>query len=159
MNKVSRGYSGLAIYHPKHGVNVGSLFRTAYILGINFVNIIGKNQSRDLKQSSDTTKSIRHIPFTRYITFEDFYRFMPYGCQLVGVELDKKAVPVSDFQHPERAIYLLGAEDYGIPPRVLSRCHSVVQLPGKYCLNVAVAGSIILFDRINKRGLVSYENH
>lgn len=51
----------------------------------------------------------------------------------------------------KRAIYLLGAEDTGIPDNILNDCDSIVQLPGNYCLNVAVAGSIVLYDRNSKR--------
>lgn len=51
--------------------------------------------------------------------------------------------------HPLRALYLLGAEDHGLPPEVLARCHEVVQVPSPspYSLNVAVAGSLVLYDR------------
>ena len=50
-------------------------------------------------------------------------------------------------EHPERAAYLLGAEDHGLSPAVLAMCHRIVVLPGRHCLNVAVAGSLILYDR------------
>ncbi len=54
------------------------------------------------------------------------------------------------FTHPERAIYLLGAEDTGLPESVQSLCQSIIHIKSPMCLNVAVAGSIIMYDRISK---------
>ena len=35
---------------------------------------------------------------------------------------------------------------------VLARCKETVQIQGDYCYNVAVAGSIVMYDRGVKRG-------
>lgn len=71
-------------------------------------------------------------------------------CRLIGVELDNSSIKIKDFVHPERCIYLLGAEDNGLTKLAINKCHSLVQLPGDYSMNVAVAGSIVMFDRLNK---------
>ena len=57
---------------------------------------------------------------------------------------------LKEFHHPERAIYLLGAEDHGIPPAILKKCQHTVSLKSvrTESFNVAVAGSIIMYDRI-----------
>ena len=102
------------------------------------------------KQTSDVLKTWARIPLFHYDDFEDFRKNLPYDCQLVGVELDEKAVPLHEFKHPKRAVYLLGAEDNGLPPKVLEECHHLVQLPGTNSLNVAVTGSIVLNDRVVK---------
>jgi tRNA G18 (ribose-2'-O)-methylase SpoU len=59
-------------------------------------------------------------------------------------------VPLEKFKHPERCIYLLGAEDHGIPPEIMDKCNGSVQLLGDYCMNVATAGSIVMYDRAVK---------
>jgi tRNA G18 (ribose-2'-O)-methylase SpoU len=59
-------------------------------------------------------------------------------------------MPIADFKHPERCIYLLGAEDSGLTKEAINKCHEIIILPGTFCLNVSVAGSIVLFDRIQK---------
>jgi tRNA G18 (ribose-2'-O)-methylase SpoU len=56
------------------------------------------------------------------------------------------------FRHPDRAVYLLGNEQIGLSKRVLSQCHSLISLPGHFSLNVAVAGSIVMYDRVSKGG-------
>ena len=110
-----------------------------------FIFTIGK---RWPKQGSDTVKAWRHIPLYEYDTLDDFK--VPNDCSLVAVEQTSRSRDVRDFKHPERAIYLLGAEDRGVPQDLLKRADSVVEIPSERCLNVAVAGSIILYDRLAK---------
>jgi len=142
-----RGHFGIGIYHSEYVVNVGTLWRSAHVLGANYLFTIGKRWPH---QASDTTKAWKHIPLFEFLTFEDFREHLPYGTRIVAVELDDAALPIANYCHPERCAYLLGAEDHGIPADVLSRCDEIVQLPGAYCLNVAVAGSLVMYDRLSK---------
>lgn len=144
-----RGYFGIGILNPKTEENIGTLWRSAYIMGASFIFTIGK---RYKKQASDTPQSWKHIPLYNYETFEEFYKTMPYDCRLVGVELDNKSVAIEEYKHHERCIYLLGAEDHGLTKEAIDKCHELVILPGDICLNVSVAGSIVLYDRILKAG-------
>lgn len=145
---MARGYFGIGIEKTKNELNIGTLWRSAFILGASFVFTIGKRYKR---QSSDTTESWRHIPLYHYQHVDELYGSgIPYDCLLVGVELDEKAKPIKDFVHPQRAIYLLGAEDNGLSKESIERCHRLIVLPGEFSMNVAVAGSIVMFDRINK---------
>lgn len=141
---MSRGFFGIGVYHPKTSVNVGTLWRSAHLLGASYIFTIGP---RYRKQSSDTMQTPRHIPLLNFETFEDFRRHLPEGCRLVAVELTDDAVDLAEFKHPQQACYLLGAEDYGIPKDVLARCHGVVRLRGEHSMNVAVAGSIVMYHR------------
>jgi len=87
----------------------------------------------------------------QFETVEDLKSHLPFSCPIVGIELDDRAKPLSKFTHPERACYLLGAEDHGLPANVLEACHHLVQIDGlRMCLNVAVAGSMVLYDRVSR---------
>lgn len=148
MTERVRGYYGIGIEHTKSECNIGTLWRSAFLLGASFIFTIGK---RYKKQSSDTLCTWRHLPLYHYETIEQFYETaLPYDCMLIGVEMDERSVSISDFDHPQRAIYLLGAEDHGLTKATMSRCHQLIVLPGEFSMNVAVAGSIVMFDRINK---------
>ena len=140
-------YFGIGIIQHKRGHNIGTLWRSAYILGASYIFTIGKSYK---KQTSDVLKSWREIPLFHYDDFDDFYKHIPYNSKLVGVELDERAEMLSEYTHTPRAVYLLGAEDNGLQPEVLDRCHELIQLPGTNSLNVAVAGSIVMHDRISK---------
>ena len=144
---MKRGYFGIGVYHIKSEINVGTLWRSAYNLGADFIFTIGR---RYKKQSSDTTKTFRHIPLYHYLTFEEFSKARPLGATLIGVEQSEKSKELKSFSHPEQTIYLLGAEDNGIPEEILKKCNQVVQIDTPMCLNVSVAGSIVMYDRKNK---------
>lgn len=143
------GYSGIAIYHPKSEINVGTLWRTAFLYDAAFLATIGH---RYHKQASDTPGTSNHIPLFAYASFDEFYANLPHDCQLVGVELDDTAIALTNFIHPQRCVYLLGAEDHGIPGKILDRCHQKVMIPTprEWSMNVSVAGSLVLFDRHSK---------
>lgn len=145
---LKRGYFGIGVHQPKWEENIGTLWRSAFIFGASFIFTIGK---RYHKQPTDTPKSTKHIPLYNYENYEDFMKHLPENCKLICVELDEKSQPLNKFVHPERAIYLLGAEDYGIPKNILKE-NLIVQIPTEkeFSLNVAVSGSIILSDRYLK---------
>lgn len=143
-----RGYFGIGIYHGKNSENLGTLWRSANILGADFIFVIGK---RYQKQCSDTMKTPRHIPLFHYDDWDDFIKHIPYDCPVVAIELAENAIPLERYYHRERCVYLLGAEDHGIPPEVLKKCVDTVQLAGDCCMNVSVAGSIVMYDRQAKR--------
>lgn len=141
---MKRGFFGIAMYNTKTPSNWGTLLRTANLMEADFIATIGKRYNH---QCSDTLKTPRHIPMFHFKTFEDFKKHLPYDCRLVGIELDDRAKDLAEYSHPERACYLLGAEDHGIPEKVLQDCHDVVKLRGRYSMNVSVAGSIVLYHR------------
>ncbi len=145
---MSRGFFGIGVWHPKMELNIGTLWRSANIMGASFIFTVGK---RYKKQCTDTLKTTRHIPLTHYDSIQDLYSHLPHGCQLVGIEIIESAIPLEEFQHPQQVAYLLGAEDHGLDGEALRKCHQVVRLRGDRCLNVAVAGSIVMYDRMNQR--------
>jgi len=140
-------YYGIGIYNCKKEVNVGTLWRSAFILGAAYIFTVG---ARYKHQSSDTVKAYRSIPFFQFDTFDDFKKHLPRECVLVGIEIAENSEMLARFAHPKQACYLLGAEDNGIPIIALEQCHKVVRLPGDYCLNVSTAGSIVMYDRITR---------
>lgn len=146
-----RGYFGVGVYHPKYGVNVGTLWRTAHVLGGAFLFTIGRRYQR---QASDTLHSSRHLPLYHYADFETFRAHLPYGCRIVGVELTAAADLLDTYQHPPKAVYLLGAEDQGLPQPILRGCHELICLRGRYCLNVATAGSIVIYHRTLRQEVI-----
>jgi tRNA G18 (ribose-2'-O)-methylase SpoU len=141
------GYYGVGCLNMKASVNYGTLFRTAQILDADFIFLIGKRFKR---MSSDTMNSSRHMPLFEYETFEEFNKHRPNGCKLIGIEITESAKPLKGFSHPKQACYLLGAEDNGLSKEAIQSCNEIVYLEGERSMNVSVAGSIVLYDRIMK---------
>jgi tRNA G18 (ribose-2'-O)-methylase SpoU len=146
---MTRGFYGVAVYRPKTANNIGSLWRSSVLFGAAFMGTVGHRYQR---QPSDTVKATHNTPLVHYTDFDDLVEHLPHGCPIVGVELDPRAVPLGQFVHPLRALYLFGAEDNGLPPAVIDRCHYLLQIPTAVptSMNVACAGSIVLSDRYSK---------
>jgi tRNA G18 (ribose-2'-O)-methylase SpoU len=142
-----RGYFGIGIYRGKSTHNIGTLWRSAGQLGASFIFTVGQRYKH---QASDTCKTWRHVPLIEVATMEELLAMLPYSCRIVGVEMGGK--PLAQFSHPERALYLLGAEDHGLPATVTAQCHSVVSLESvrTESYNVAVAGSLVMYDRFRQ---------
>lgn len=139
-----RGFCAIGIERTKTPMNVGTLWRSAVCLGADFIFTIGR---RYPSQASDTVKSWRHVPMFEYADLDDFLSHRPFDVPLVGVELHAEARPLETFTHPERALYLLGPEDGNLSQKAIDHCQHLVQFTSAYCLNVAAAGSVVLYDR------------
>lgn len=143
----SNNFFGIGILNNVDGLNIGTLWRSAFIMGASFIFTIDKKYK---PESSDVTRAWTKIPLYHYQTIDDLKSHLPYSTKLIAVEINAESIPLAQFEHPNRAIYLLGNEQSGLSKKVLSECHSIVSLPGNFSLNVAVAGSILLYDRLSK---------
>jgi tRNA G18 (ribose-2'-O)-methylase SpoU len=139
-----RGYFGLGVEGLSKPMNAGNLFRSAHAFGASFIFAIGGTYSA-AAQASDTSDAPGHVPFYSFADVESMR--LPSGCKLVGVELLDEAVDLPSFRHPLRAAYVLGPERGSLSPGLVSRCDHIVKVPTRFCINVAVAGAIVLYDR------------
>lgn len=152
VSSVTDGYFGIGIYCPKHPHNVGTLWRSAHQMGASFLYTVGTRNP--WASSADTIKAWRSVPAWRYSAWGDFLAAAPFQAKLVAVEFGPVGgVALAEFEHPERAIYLLGAEDHGLPDHIVRACHCCVHIESEReeSFNVAVAGSIVMYDRLIKR--------
>lgn len=144
------GSFGVGVWHPKSEVNIGTLWRSAFQLGASFVFTIGRRYRR---QASDTYSTPHNVPLWHFETLDELK--VPHGHELVAVEFCAGSSGLPEFGHLAQAVYLLGAEDHGLPAHVLARCHRAVSIPcapGRpQSFNVAVAGSLVMYDRLAKR--------
>ena len=146
----TRGYFGLGVHGISKPMNVGNLVRTAHAFGASFVFLIDPQVSMREVGIGDTSKTARSMPL---YTFESIdHMVLPRGCRLVGIEFLQDAVDLPSFHHPRQALYLLGPELASLPDDVLGRCDHVLRIPTRFCVNVATAGAIVLYDRVLSQG-------
>lgn len=141
----------IGIDHPKNVDNLGTLWRSAYNFNAGMIFTIN---CRYKPQSSDTQKTYRHVPLINYEDHSTFFESIPYSWEPIIVELCHEAEPLKKFIHPRSAVYILGAEDHGVGKEILSKPYKriFIEAHKEQSLNVAVAGSIIMYDRFVKRG-------
>ena len=147
INNLEQGFFGIGIQNGKTPENLGVLWRSAQNMGASFIFTIG---NRYAKQACDTHKAVGAMPYFHYENFDDFFKNLPKGAMLVGVELDEKSEQLEKFKHPRRCVYLLGAEDHGLSKIAKEKAHYLVKFKSVLSLNVSVAGSIVMYDRQTK---------
>jgi tRNA G18 (ribose-2'-O)-methylase SpoU len=146
----SRGYFGIGVEGVSKSANVGALLRTAHAFGASFCFIAGAGFDARAGRLADTADTSGHVPLWHFAGADAVV--LPRRCVLVGVELLDDATDLPSFRHPLHAAYVLGPERSGLSPAMLQRCRHVVRIPTRFALNLAVAGALVLYDRLLQHG-------
>jgi tRNA G18 (ribose-2'-O)-methylase SpoU len=146
----SRGYFGIGAEGVSKSANIGALLRTGHAFGASFCFTIGTGYDSRAARTADTADTPLHVPMWRYSTVAELS--LPRGCALVGIELLADAIDLPSFRHPLSAAYVLGPERAGLSAALLGRCDHVIRIPTRFALNLAVAGALVLYDRLLQHG-------
>lgn len=141
-----RGYFGIGVEGSNKVMNAGNLLRTTHAFGGSFFFFVQPTLDMQQLEQSDTARSTGEMPVYRFNSANDL--FLPRGCKLVGVELTDDAIDLPRFYHPKQAAYVLGPEKGNLSPEMQSRCDYMVKIPMKFCVNVGIAGSLVIYDRL-----------
>ena len=144
-----RGYFAIGAERISKPMNLGNLLRSAHAFGAKFFFTIGAHR-RAFDAKSDTSKAAHHLPVYHWASADEMA--LPLHCKLVGVELIEGAIDLPSFQHPLHAAYVLGPELGALSGGLLSRCDYVIKIPSAFCINVAMAGAIVMYDRVRSLG-------
>ena len=140
-----RGYFGIGVAGISKAMNVGSIMRSAHAFGASFLFTIAAAYEKEQGRKSDTSAAWQHLPLHEFDDVGALH--LPHECTLVGVELIDGAVDLPSFRHPRRAAYVFGPERGGLAPDLVARCAYVVRIPTAFSVNVAIAASIVMYDR------------
>jgi tRNA G18 (ribose-2'-O)-methylase SpoU len=146
----TRGYFGIGAEGVSKSANVGALLRTGHAFGASFCFTVGTGWDARAARTADTSHTELHVPMWRYPSITEMS--LPIGCVLVGIELLDDAVDLPSFRHPLNAAYVLGPERAGLSGALLQRCDHVIRIPTRFSLNLAVAGALVLYDRMLQHG-------
>lgn len=144
-----RGYFAIGAERISKALNLGNLMRSAHAFGASFTFTIGATYHA-LEARADTSKGGWHLPHFNWSSVDELR--LPHGCKLVGIELDETAIDLPSFRHPLRAAYVLGPERGSLSAALLNRCDYVVRIPTAFSINVAMAGAIVMYDRVRTLG-------
>ena len=145
----TRGYFAIGAERMSKALNLGNLMRSAHAFGAHFTFTVGATYHA-LEARADTSKGRDHLPHYNWQSIGEMS--LPQGCVLVGIELTEDAIDLPTFKHPLRAAYVLGPERGALSPEMLSACKFVVKIPTRFCVNVAMAGAIVMYDRVKAMG-------
>jgi tRNA G18 (ribose-2'-O)-methylase SpoU len=145
-----RGYFGIGVEGISKPLNVGNLLRSAHSFGASFFFTVNPTVDMQAMRVSDTSGAFDHIPVYDFKSPDDMQ--LPRNVSMVAVELVEGAVELPSFRHPLRAVYVLGPEKNNVSPQMLERCAHVIKIPMKFCINVGVAGALVMYDRLISMG-------
>lgn len=145
-----RGYFGIGIEGVSKEMNMGNLFRTAHAFGASFAFTVAAAYRQRVGGRSDTSDSPGNMPFYAFPDAPSL--LLPSRCKLVGIELLDEAVDLPSFRHPSQAAYVLGPERGELSAEIQERCDFVIKIPSSFCINVGVAGAVVMYDRIRSMG-------
>jgi tRNA G18 (ribose-2'-O)-methylase SpoU len=132
--------------------NVGTLVRTAHAAAAGEVILLGDREwNVEAARTAENYTEIVQLPAEPGALLAHLDRA---DWSLVSIELAEGSVNLFEASYPERPCFLLGAELGGIPDELLERSDLIVQIPQwglVPCLNLAVAGSIVVYDHLAKR--------
>ncbi len=146
----SRGYFGIGAEGVSKSANMGALLRTGHAFGASFCFTIGGGWDARAGRRADTADTPSHVPLWRFPDVPGIH--LPRECVLVGIELLDDAVDLPSFRHPLNAAYVLGPERDGLSAALRAECRHVVRIPTRFALNLAVAGALVLYDRLLQHG-------
>jgi tRNA(Leu) C34 or U34 (ribose-2'-O)-methylase TrmL len=107
----------------------------------------GPRPERLSRLATDPQRVWRHIP---HVLVPDVFDALPYGCVPVAVDLIEGAKSLVNYDHPQRAFYVFGAEDSTLGKSITDRCRDVIYIPTNRCMNLAASVNVVLYDRLAK---------
>lgn len=145
----------LIAHNIRSAENVGSLFRTADALGVARIILAGYTPGIDhhkvkktalgaeitvqSEQQTDISKVLENLKLEGY--------------DIIGLEIDPRAVKLSEFKPASQKVaLLLGNEVEGIPAHLRDACDALVCIPmqgTKESLNVTIATAITAYQLLN----------
>jgi len=146
---LARGYFAIGAERISKALNLGNIMRSAHGFGASFTFTVGASYQA-MEARADTSKGQWHLPHYNWNSVSEMQ--LPQGCQLVGVELLDEAVDLPSFHHPRQAAYVLGSEREGLSAEMLQHCDHVIRIPMRFSVNLAVAGAIVMYDRLIELG-------
>ena len=145
-----KGYFGIGVENISKPMNLGNLMRSAHAFDASFFFTVAAAFDARQVVKSDTSDSSAHMPLYVFDSVEAMV--LPRNCKLVGVEFTDDAVELPQMRHPPIAAYVLGREKGSLSPEVQASCDVLVKIPTKFCINVGVAGALVMYDRLISQG-------
>ena len=142
--------------NPKYPRNVGAVIRAASCFGVEQVWYTGNRFKLD--EEKRLPREERMKGYGKVTLIQNDYPYDQFkGVTPVAIELTPNAEPLTEFEHPENALYVFGPEDGSIPQVSMRHCHRFVAIPTFHCTNLAAAVYIVLYDRLQKRRAAGLE--
>ncbi len=141
----TRVTAALALCHNRLDVNLGVAVRSAEACGLEEVVLVGRGELlRTAARGTERVLPVRGVPDAAALLRDARAR----GRQVVVVQQTPRSVPYHRAEYPPTPLFVLGAEDEGVPATLRRAADLLVEIPmwGLIdSLNVATAATCVLF--------------
>lgn len=126
--------------------DLSAVARSAAQLGASYVFSVGGRQR-------SAPKAPRSLPCFTYDSPAGFLAATPADAVVVAV-VPSVGIPLGEFAHPKRAVYLLATDDAPIPDDLLAVAQHAVTIPAALgrpmCIGAGAVAAVLLWDRAFK---------
>lgn len=135
--------------------NAGTLVRTAHAAGVDAV-VFGRGAVDPLhpKTVRASAGALFHVPLLRGVPLDEVLDDLrDRGLRRVGTDAGAPTA-YDDADLTDRVALVLGNEAWGLPPEIRAKLDEVVSVPmpgPMESLNVAIAGSLLVFEAVRQR--------
>lgn len=140
-----RAHAALALCHTRFDVNLGVAMRSAEAAGFREIVLVGRGDFlRSPARGVDHLLPVRRAADTAALV--RLARASDY--QIVGVQQTPDSVPYHEADYPPRPLFVVGAEDDGLPGELRRAADLLVEIPmfGVIdSLNVAACATCVMF--------------
>ena len=127
--------------------NVGAVFRSAEAFGISRIILVEGTASPEHVRAQRTSRGTTDVVPWEFMAEAEAVSFLKSYDPEAVIALELGGTSINEFAFPRRGVAVLGSEEFGISPEILSCCGSRVSIPmggSKGSLNVSVAAGILL---------------
>lgn len=159
--------AAVLLIDPRFDFNVGNSLRACALLGATPLCWTGDRvplpdewHDGARMPREERMKCYRRVKLDKVASTKPLDIFMRVGFTPVCVEIGDSTENLIHFQHPQRAVYVFGPEDGGVPKGVRNHCHRFVRIPvaipaddpdARTPYNLAAAVNLVLYDRLLKQ--------
>ena len=127
--------------------NVGAIFRSAEAFGISRIILVEGTASPEHVRALRTSRGTTSVVPWSFMSEDEVISFLKGYDPACVLALELGGTSINDYVFPSRGVAVLGSEEFGISPEILSCCGSRISIPmggAKGSLNVSVAAGILL---------------
>ena len=150
----------LIIHDIRSVTNVGAMFRTADVAGINKIYLTGYTPTpldrfgrirKDMVKSALGAEKFVFWEYKKNLVIL-LNKLKREKYLIIGIEQAKNSLDYKKIKPGKKNAFIVGAEVVGIPKNVLRKCDIIAEIPmrgKKESLNVSVACGVALFRILN----------